>query len=93
MKYNSAAIIRPNVPIRVKIHILVICGLIRFQSSLLPTKLDIDTKAPINIPTEITPNITTPIIPLPAEAIFEPRVPPVSALVGDLELAFEDILL
>lgn len=54
---------KPNVPTRVRIHILVICGLIVFQSSLLPRNWEALTNDPINIPREITDAIIIPIFP------------------------------
>lgn len=75
-KYNNAAIINPNVPTNVKIQILVICGLIKFQSSLLPKNLDVLTNEPINIPTAINDVIIIPGVPVKNEVSLEPDEPP-----------------
>lgn len=78
MKYRNDAIISANVPPKVRPQIFVSCGLIIFQSSLLPMKLDTVTKDAIYKLTDKTVNMTV--------AINEGR--PVILLNADMSNAF-----
>ena len=96
-KNNNAAIINPKVPTSVKIQILVICGLIKFQSSLLPRNFEVLTKEPINMPTAINDVRMIPGVPVKNDVNLEPVEPPVPELVAAvvrfaLLLGVDDIL-
>lgn len=96
-KNNNDAIINPKVPTSVKIQILVICGLIKFQSSLLPRNFEVLTNDPMNIPTATKDVRTIPGVPVKNDVSFEPVEPPVPELVAAvvrlaLLLVADDIL-
>jgi hypothetical protein len=95
-KNNNEAIINPKVPTRVKIQILVTCGFIKFQSSLVPKNLDVLTNDPINIPKATKEAITIPGVPVKKEPILDVVDPPEPELLAVVRLtllfAGDDIL-
>lgn len=93
MKYNNDAIIKPTVPINVRIKTLVICGFITFQSSLLPTNCDILTNAPINKPTDNRLNRIIADLPPATTLIADPIISSVDLRVVAVETVLDDDIL